>query len=132
MAKMYRKKRVSHANDNTISGDVHKYTNYEMGIVYWQTDKPLPSDCHLHMAQGFKKGAREQDLVLVAEIRHKYRLGLVSILPRYRYMVQGIRPFIFTDKAAHPLKRGQGERLPHLMRQKQAKIDADYKRRAFK
>jgi len=134
MAKMYRRKRTSKAYSLHVDGDVRYYSAYELGHVLWQTDHALPLDPPLHMAQGYKKAAREQDLYNVAEFRRLYRLGLVSPLPRYRYMVQGIRVCIFTldNKGTYPLNRGQNKRLPILMRQKQAAIDKAYVKRAFK
>ena len=107
MAKMYKRKRVSKGYNVKLAGTVHRLSNYEAGHELYQARHVLPMDAPLHMQQGYKKAAREEDLVMVADFRHAYRMGLVMPLPMYRYMVEGIKPFIFETRGIHPLKRGQ-------------------------
>jgi len=131
MAKLYRKKRVSKGYNVRMSGDVNRYSNYEAGHVLYQTDHALPMDAPLHMKQGYSKSAKEADLVWMADFRRLYRIGRVSPLPNYRYMVQGITPFLLSSKAQYPLARGQKGRLPQREREKQKQIDKRYVKLAF-
>jgi hypothetical protein len=98
---------------NRVGGDVRYYSDYELGHVYWVTEKPLPLDASLPMQQGYVKAAKEQDMSEVAHLRTMYRRGLWEPLPKYRYMVTGIRQYDYQylTRADAPLKRGQAGRV---------------------
>jgi len=123
MAKMYRRKRVSKGYNIRTAGTTQWMSNYEVGHALYQARHDLPLDAPLHMEQGYTKAAKEEDIVMVTDFRRLYRLGLIMPLPMYRYMVDGIKPFIFDKgKAVHPSKRGQGNRLPLIHRIQAARV----------
>ena len=96
MAKMHGKKRVSGASKHYING--WWYTDYEVGHLLWQCRKPLPMTASRAMQQGYVNGAKEQDLSLVASMRHQERAGRFEFLPKYH----GMSAF-----SGNPLRYGQ-------------------------
>jgi len=83
MAKMYGKKRTSTACKHYING--HYYTDYEVGHMLWQCKRSLPLTAPRNMQQGYVNAAKEQDMSLVASMRHAERKGLFIFLPKYEW-----------------------------------------------
>lgn len=118
MSKSHGGKRVSKASKHYVNG--WWYTDYEIGHVLYQCRKPLPITAPRAMQQGYVNAAKEQDLSMIASMRHAERQGRFQFLPKHSQLSwQSGNALNYGQKSRYPVTRARAQQRRALVSQGQ-------------